>query len=213
MTDGKRMNDNMNNDLKSTDIDWLAVQYLTGDLTEDAAARFETCLAGDQAAREALSRAVELALAVSVVESTARDVTPRDATCSPSSRTPVAWTVPAVWLSVAALVLVAVLAFRNSPAPFSPGNRTDRSVNVKNLSALDPGELAALWANTSEPLVTAGLAFEDESFDVLIDDESLDPLGGSTAADDMEIHRLQAPSWMIAALAGSGGSADAEMQE
>ena len=69
------MNDkttNKSNEVKSNDIDWLAFQYLTGDLPDDAVARFESSLASDQPAREALARAVELTQAVALVESTTR---------------------------------------------------------------------------------------------------------------------------------------------
>jgi len=52
----------------TTDIDWLAFQYVTGELADDAAAEFESRLAVDQAACEAVSRMVLLNQAVVVGE-------------------------------------------------------------------------------------------------------------------------------------------------
>jgi hypothetical protein len=42
------------------ELEWLAFRYVAGELTHEEESRFETRLAGDQAAREAVERAVEL---------------------------------------------------------------------------------------------------------------------------------------------------------
>jgi hypothetical protein len=60
------------------DLDWLAYQYLVGELSEHDAASFEQRLAIDQVAREALAAAVELAESVSIAG---------EATVSPASLT------------------------------------------------------------------------------------------------------------------------------
>jgi len=44
----------------SNDLDWLAFRYVAGELPDDEAASFESLLADDQAARDAVVQAVEL---------------------------------------------------------------------------------------------------------------------------------------------------------
>jgi len=61
----------LNHDTDRTDLDWAAFCYAVGELDAAAAENFELRLAGDQRAREALARAVELCQAVAAAESLA----------------------------------------------------------------------------------------------------------------------------------------------
>jgi anti-sigma-K factor RskA len=58
----------MNEQDTQSELDWLAFCYAAGDLSGEEAAQFETRLADDQTAREALARAVELSQVVAAVE-------------------------------------------------------------------------------------------------------------------------------------------------
>lgn len=223
MTHGKPMNNRMtneSNELESRDIDWLAFQYLTDELSADEVARFEACLSVDQLAREALARAVELTHAVAVVESTACDVmacevTPCDMERQASGRTRATWVPYSAWLAVAALALVAFILFGRPQGPPSIQNPGGQSVASHDVGAdegvaLNSGELAVFWVSTAEFLLGTELVGESESFDRMFDDDLLEPLGEPTGGEGVDIQKLQAPSWMMAALAGS---AAVEMQE
>src|SRR5947207_5663100 len=54
--------------ISNGDLDWLAFQYVSGELTPAEAAAFEQTLAEDQAAREAVASVVQTADAVLALE-------------------------------------------------------------------------------------------------------------------------------------------------
>jgi len=65
----------MNKQQCPNELDWVAFCYAAGELDPAEAEQFESRLADDQTAREALARAVELTQAVAVAESETRIVT------------------------------------------------------------------------------------------------------------------------------------------
>jgi len=217
------MNDsltNRSNALKSMDAEWLAFQYFTGELPDDAVVEFEEYLENDQQTREALARAVELAQAVAMVESTTSDLASNDTVCLPSATVATqyvphpkainAWMAPAAWLAVAALACVAAMLFWN-PRIMPPNvNPASHPVTANDVSAFDSGELASLWVETAEFLVTTPLVSVGESIDGLLDDGLLESRIEPSVRAEVDIDRLQAPSWMMAALAGF---TDLDMQE
>jgi len=91
-----------------TDLDWLAFRYISGEIAVSEAEQFEALLADDQAARDAVVRAVELTQAIVAVQT---------ASISPSAAMPQSWTHNITWIStsVAALVLVTLALNFNGP--------------------------------------------------------------------------------------------------
>jgi hypothetical protein len=61
----------LNKETPQNELDWAAFCYAAGELSDAQADSFELRLAGDQAAREALARAVELVQIVAAAESQA----------------------------------------------------------------------------------------------------------------------------------------------
>jgi len=228
MTYGKTKNNSMttkSNGLNSLDLEWLAFQYFTDELTEDARIQFENSLEKDQLAREALARAVELTQAVAMVEVPSHEAASNDTVCLPSemdatqilppNRASSAWMAPTAWLAVVGLVCVAALLYWNPlgpPANLHPGSQP---VTENGASASDSGELASLWVETGEFLVTTPLVSEDEPVDGLLDnglldDRQLESQGEPGMRSEVDVDRLQAPSWMMAAFTVF---TDVEMQE
>lgn len=91
------------------ELDWLAFCYIAGELTADEALAFEGRLADDQAAREAVARAVELSEAIARAERGRGVLTMK----RPLRR---AWVGAAV-AAAACLVVALVWSSRSSNAP------------------------------------------------------------------------------------------------
>jgi hypothetical protein len=97
------------------ELDFLALQYVSDELSAETRAAFEERLLDDQAAREAVAAAVEMTLAVEAAyQEDAHLVAVRDELLQPSSRNP--------WWSVALacgllLGLVLVSRFARPPVP------------------------------------------------------------------------------------------------
>jgi len=117
---------------------------------------------------------------------------------------------PTAWLAVAGLVCVAAVLFwnpRTPPPNVIPGSQP---VTSNGNSAFDSGELASLWVETGEFLVTTPLVNNDEHVDRLLDDEQLESQSDASIRSEVDVARLQAPSWMMAALSDF---TDVERQE
>src|SRR5437763_10961919 len=87
------------------DLDWLAFCYAAGELGSAEAELFEARLADDQAAREALARAVELTQTVAAAETQCGDQV------LPAGRTNLDWNRRLSWMAVGGLaaLLLAML--------------------------------------------------------------------------------------------------------
>src|SRR3954451_766284 len=95
----------MNKQQCPNELDWVALCYASGELNAMEAAQFEARLADDQAAREALARAVELTQAVAAAESHA------GAVVIPAGRSAADWGTRVSWMAAGGLaaVLLAIL--------------------------------------------------------------------------------------------------------
>ncbi len=168
----------------SSDLSWLALRYICGELSDAETAAFELRLDEDQAAREAVARAVELAGAVVSL--------PRDASqILPAPRRPLVATVPRWILAIAASALF-LIALRSV--------WHDRSHPTAKPAA-PSAALALAWSGVHED--------EDKTADLL---EWLDaaPQGVEThlaAVDTATVSDSDVPDWMLEAgsLTGSAG--------
>src|SRR5262245_23003361 len=95
----------MNIDNSHNDLDWLAFSYAAGELDPAQAEQFEFRLADDQAAREALARAVELCQVVTAAEIQSVNYV------TPAAKTHANWNHRLSWMAVGGLasLLLALL--------------------------------------------------------------------------------------------------------
>lgn len=185
-------------------LDWLAFQYLANELGTAERAAFEDSLAENQAAREAVARAVELTQMLSAARDLDEIVVRSSEAPVPASRRSAAWSipaasVPAVWMGIGAaacLALVAVWSFW-SPADDSVSPAvTAKSVkaNAKTL------ELANAWSTARAEFAAQQEALWDYDFPTF---ESLpvdsQPHGLNDAGDELALGPM--PSWMLSAVA------------
>ena len=123
------------------DLDWVACQYLLGELSEEEASQFELQMADDEASCAALARAVEL-LQLSVA---AKEVEqPTVVIHQTSAAQPALW-----WSSVAVACLVCVGLFHSFVnAPRTPDSTAGTS---KKLNTVAGDHLAITWSQTPDP--------------------------------------------------------------
>jgi ferric-dicitrate binding protein FerR (iron transport regulator) len=165
------------------ELDWSAFCYAAGELSPAEAEAFEQRLASDQAAREALARAVQLTQAVASAESLVPVV------LRPASRD---WGRRLAWMAIgsAASLLVAVLWM---------GGRNDTSTVIRQSPASqDQTALAAVWSQTRDELSTASDA--ELWYPAHLAASTGEQTEISTAADDDMWPA--APDWMTAAVVG-----------
>lgn len=152
------------------DVAWLASCYVAGEFSAEEAAAFEARLANDEAACEAVARAMELNLAIAAVfDSQPATLVLQPSTFNlPPSVPPrrVATTITALAATaVAAAGLALMVGHGSSPQGFARKDGADR--------------LVAAWANGE---AARNNADDEDSLEVANDDD-LDP-----------------PDWMLAAL-------------
>jgi hypothetical protein len=161
------------------ELDWTAFCYAAGELSAAEAEQFEARLAGDQAAREALARAVELTQAVAAAE------THSDMLVAPATKLQSDWSTRLSWMAVGGLaaVLLAML-WSGIVGP------TWTTVQQKHNAAARQ-ELAVAWNTTRREVREIGLWPATEA-----DDD----FNSELPFDDASI--AESPSWMTAAVFG-----------
>jgi len=164
--------------IDKNELDWLAFCYAAGELTEPEATAFELQLADDQAAREALARAVELTQVVATAESLEPVVALHSQSSSLTKR--LAW----MAIGSAASLLVALL-WSGAGSWFSG----------KSIAAADQSRLADAWSQMRQELADSDSDLwypkpNDDQPESLADPGDVDPLNSV------------APSWMTAAVEG-----------
>jgi hypothetical protein len=177
-----------------TELDWLAFQYVVGELSGEVFAEFESRLLGDQQAREAVAAAVELELAL-------RAVGPNDfSRLTPSKPANQETGSLGKGLSVALLLVVAASLFigitmiqflRPSVEPHPAA--TERISSVTDVD----DRLAVVWFETNQQSL---LGEEVELTDAMAD-ISVEEFGSLRT----ELEDEFSPDWMLAAV-----EADAE---
>jgi len=210
------------------DHDWLAFRYIAAEMSPDEVARFEERLEDDQAGREAVARAVELADALAVV-SVDREINTELVTPRPHRSNRSTWWARAGWIGVgAAAALACVFLFRAIHARPEPNLAANDAPPppAEFVPSDDPEatQLAQLWCRTRDELESA----DDHSWSP---PEPVDPLsdgqdgtagvGAQATPDVTEITGSDddvpgdtadpveaAPSWMLAALAGDADGFD-----
>lgn len=170
------------------ELDWSAFCYAAGEMNESDAAAFELRLAHDQAAREALARAVELTQAVAAAESLEPVVTLRQ----PAAKE-VTWSRRLAWMAIgsAASLLVALL-WSGAGSWFV----------VRPNAAGDQSQLAIVWSQTRQELADSdSVLWESELWypKHLSASESIDPSDAGEAGG-FDLAESDTPAWMTAAV-------------
>lgn len=176
------------NDFQS-DLDWTAFCYAASELSESETAAFESLLAEDQAAREALARAVELSQAVASAETMQPVVITR-------SRSFI-WSRRLTWMAVgsAASLLVAVLWSGSGV-----GSRLQTRFSGQPESSTATHELAAAWVGQQQEQSIASDAGQWYPAPISESDASSEAEASADLADLPET-----PAWMTAAVASLAG--------
>jgi hypothetical protein len=171
----------MTNDMN--DLDWLAFNYAAGELQPTEAEQFEARLAEDQAAREALARAVELCQTVSAVETQRCDY------IAPAAYTHIAWNQRLSWMAVGGLasLLLAVLWTGVVGPAWQTANRNFRSFSQRNL--------ASAWTETRTEIANVR---EAGYWPAIANTDADDDLATTNSLDETMLE--DAPSWMTAAV-------------
>jgi len=133
------------------DLDWLAFRYISGEMAASEAEQFELLLADDQAARDAVVKAVELTQAIVAVQT---------ASISPSPAMPQSRTQNITWIStsVAALLVVTLALNFSRPSTIAPAKSGDVAITWVERSADPPVDAEAISngsADDVEEFVTA----------------------------------------------------------
>lgn len=192
----------------SEDLDWLSFRYIAGDLSPDDADAFESRLAADQAAREAVARSVHLSCALTAALEAAptHGLTVSATACKRRTNRTARWL---GWTTVAGAVCLAGVgaywAVQSSP---TPDLRREIAGDTANESAGPQTEqLALLWSRTRDELES--LEWEFWPVEPADSGESLDESRSLLAESSVDQHGPLAepslavdapPSWMLAAV-------------
>ncbi len=190
------------------DLDWLSFRYIAGELPPEEADAFESRLAADQAAREAVARSVHLsrALTAALQAAPTDGLTVSAAACRRRTNRAARWM---GWTTVAGAVCLAGIcaywAVWSSPTPDLPRETAGDTTNEPAGPQME--RLALLWSRTRDELESLewefGAAEPADSGELLdasrslLAESSIDQQGplaeGSLPVDDP-------PSWMLAAV-------------
>lgn len=174
-----------------SETDWLAFCYAAGELPEHEAEQFEARLATDQAAREALARAVELTQTiVAAEEQTVHIAAAAKVLPAAGTRRTIVYERVFVALGLAAAVLLAL----NLAGLFEHPAHSPTSVSPHR------AQLAAVWSQTRSRLA----ADDSDAWPAL---EAISEFEAEQNADLALTEVTEAPSWLTAALLGQMSAA------
>jgi hypothetical protein len=206
---------------EQSELEWLAFQYVAGELPGDDAAGFEERLATDQLAREAVARAVELAdiaMAAEIHTAEVASCAGADSVAAVSTR---GASVPATsagirrsrrfawiaWGTAASLLLMVLvqqwrwteLMRRSAAETAATSSRSIPSAAPGNLPGnLDSSALALAWAQARSTALTDD---SPETAELPVESPAEIPAVVENSHDE---DGLAAPSWMLVAVAGLG---------
>lgn len=165
------------------DLNWIAFQYITNELSADDSLQFESLLAENQSARESLAHATQLMAGLHAIESMPATVTPQVQSVAPTRS--LKWIV--VSCSVAVMLFLGISLLPETQAPqtelVSQSPLTDASEE-------DLEHLLSLWSESAE---------ENQLISQNTATESIDGLDQQTIL--AESPSLEIPDWLYTAVA------------
>lgn len=185
------MTDLSNNSLSDDifqDLDWVAVQYLSNELSEQESLRFEDLLAEQQAAREALATAVQLIASLKSIDSISTLNIRASVTQQKVKTVRSVFQTRNVALVACAVVILLTTSFLLTESPI-------RSTSAPQIVQSEPSQaelesLLNLWSESAEESSIVSLNINAEQTD-LIDQQNV----------LAETHALEVPDWLYTAVA------------
>ncbi len=169
-------------DSEKHDLDWLAFRYVAAEMTQAEAESFETLLADEQDAREAVAVAVELTQAVAYV-------VPAPASAPQASVSVRSYY--AALIAVAAVVAAGLLFAFSTPRTTQQLAQRDATADPEEAGGIVPGELVEAWTE-------AELAYDDDStVEALVEVAQNDVVADLASVGRTE---LDVPDWLVAAV-------------
>jgi len=179
------------------ELDWLAFCYAADELSPAEAEQFEARLADDQAAREALARAVELTHAVATAEAQSGNFV------TLAARSSTNWNTRLSWMAIGGLAsLLLALLWSGVVGP-------TWTAAQRRFSAASQHELALAWNMTRTEIANvreAGLWLPGAAAN-----DTDDEAGSDMRIDEMGVD--ESPSWMTAAVFGQATDDSAQPAE
>lgn len=171
------------------DLEWLAFQYISGELSLEECHDFEMLLAEDQAARDSVVRAVRLTQATTLVFNASPGAEIRPA------RQPAAGRPRKSIYRLIAIAAAACLALALVFVPEWSFVRHDLPENGQASSHSEMHDLALAWASAREEIPAESRRISDES----------NVAAASVMATElMDVNEdIETPSWMLIAVEGS----------
>ena len=168
--------DNLNAN-QTSDLEWLAFQYVANELSEQECLQFEALLAEKQSAREALAHATQLVAGLKSIASQSVAQETVAAAQQPVATSTTRWTFWGLLTTAAAVVLLVPSLFKSTgttDTPTIPTAQTEPSTE-------DAEYLLSLWAESSQEsnvaltsnMNTETVEFSDQQ-NVLADNQSLE---------------------------------------
>lgn len=180
-----------NENLEREERDWIAFQYVAGELSAEEASEFESRLAYDSSVCEAVVRAVELVEVTALAESQA-------ARCTHSQNTGLqlaataseVWGWRTAWMACGAAACLALVLLR-PVTPLRIASSEDwSSPGAPSFASISP-ELAKKWAETRDRRdFTDIVDLSDASTSQLLEE--------AIPSDD----QISTPTWMLTAVQG-----------
>jgi hypothetical protein len=191
----------MNEISPRSNLDWLAFQYVNQSLSESECEGFERLLLDSQECREAVARAVELALAAEFACHSSEVERVESATSRRAEDRGHRWMWAAVAASVAFLVgWQASLWYLDRGANHAAGPTVaDSGFAEDQEQSLGGRELALAWEQMRQTFISA-----DPESEGIVGPDFSDEAGDEPHA---VLPDIETPSWMLAAVAGLEGSA------
>ena len=165
------------------DLNWIAFQYVTNELSADDSQKFESLLAENQSAREALAQATRLMEGLHAIESMPVTVTPRIQPVA--HRRVLKWTVASCSVAVMLFLAISLL-----PESQTPETELVSQSTLTDASEEDLEHLLSLWSESAE---------ENQLISQNTTTESVDGL--DQQATLAESHSLDIPDWLYTAVA------------
>jgi hypothetical protein len=168
-------------------LEWSAFMYAAGELPAAEAEQFEARLADDQAAREALARAVALTQTVVAAESQAESFV------VPAQRQAASWGTRLAWMAIGGLASIVIALVWSGALQNSASGPSDKQIALATAwtqarAGIAQAKEDGLWLPaTWTPSESWSLSDADEEL-LAVNDASVDSLPGET------------PSWLTAAV-------------
>ena len=165
------------------DLNWIAFQYLTNELSAADSLQFESLLAEKQSAREALAQATRLVAGLHAIESVPATVVPQPQPVA--HHRSLKWVV--ISCSIAAMLFLAISLLPETPVPQT---ELVSSSGLNDASEEDLEHLLNLWSESAE---------ENQFLSQNTVTEPIDSLDQQTTL--AENHSLEIPDWLYTAVA------------